>query len=197
MSPISAPAQSDAGTPAVTPPSSSISCASGHSPTASSAGLSPSSSSRHSSTSVSYPTLPSRPNLPYPSSAGLGSTFAHNEQRRLSGGMLQSASGLRRDGGGGGGNRTPTTTTTPRAPDGANVSSPSDGSEGGGDNETYDEWLHNVRAVEFLRNYVRQRLERRDYESDSDDGRVDNSRIDPALVDRSRDRVNYPSLPPA
>ncbi|KAK4245382.1 hypothetical protein C7999DRAFT_16371 [Corynascus novoguineensis] len=183
MSPISAPTHSAGGTPAVTPPSSTMSYTSGHSPTASSAGLSP--SSRHSSTSVSYPSLPSRPNLPYPSSAGLGSTFAHNE-RRLSGGMLQSASGARRDG-----NRTP----TPKAPDGAAVSSPSEESEAG-DNETYDEWLHNVRAVEFLRNYVRHRLERHDYDSDSDDGRVDNSRIDPALVDRSRDRVSYPSLPP-
>jgi hypothetical protein len=187
MSPLSAPTHSAGGTPAVTPPSSNMSYTSGHSPTASSVGLSP--SSRHSSTSVSYPSLPSRPNLPYPSAAGLGSTFAHNE-RRLSGGMLQSAAGARRDG-----DRTP----TGKGPDGAAVSSPSEESEAG-ENESYDDWLHNVRAVEFLRGYVRNRLERREYEEGSDDGRVDNSRIDPMLVDRSvdrsRDRVSYPSLPP-
>jgi hypothetical protein len=183
MSPLSAPTHSAGGTPAVTPPSSNMSYTSGHSPTASSVGLSP--SSRHSSTSVSYPSLPSRPNLPYPSAAGLGSTFAHNE-RRLSGGMLQSASGARRDG-----DRTP----TGKGPDGAAVSSPSEESEAG-ESESYDDWLHNMRAVEFLRGYVRNRLERREYEEGSDDGRVDNSRIDPMLVDRSRDRVSYPSLPP-
>ncbi|KAK4043197.1 hypothetical protein C8A01DRAFT_13216 [Parachaetomium inaequale] len=182
MSPLSAPTHSAGGTPAVTPPSSTMSYTSGHSPTASSAGLSP--SSRH--TSVSYPSLPSRPNLPYPSAAGLGSTFAHNE-RRLSGGMLQSASGARRDG-----DRTPTL----KAADGAAVSSPSEESESG-EAETYDDWMHNVRAVEYLRAYVRHRLERREYDEGSDDGRVDNSRIDPMLHgDRGRDRVSYPSLPP-
>lgn len=83
------------------------------------------------------------------------------------------------------------------------MSSPSDESEAG-ESESYDDWLHNMRAVEFLRGYVRNRLERREYEEGSDDGRVDNSRIDPMLVDRSvdrsadrgRDRVSYPSLPP-
>jgi hypothetical protein len=181
VSPLSAPTHSAGGTPAVTPPSSTMSYTSGHSPSASSAGMSP--SSRHSSTSVSYPSLPSRPGLPYPAGAGLGSTFAHNE-RRLSGGMLQSASGARRDG-----DRTP----TPKASDGAAVSSPSEESEAG-EGESYDDWVHHMRTIEYLRGYVRQRLERHDYEEDSD-----NSRIDPMLHgDRGRggDRVNYPPLPP-
>ncbi|KAK4106627.1 hypothetical protein N658DRAFT_439279 [Parathielavia hyrcaniae] len=183
VSPISAPTHSAGGTPAVTPPSSTMSYTSGHSPSASSAGMSP--SSRHSSTSVSYPNLPSRPNLPFPSAAGLGSTFAHNE-RRLSGGMLQSASGARRDG-----DRTPTP-NTPKAPEGAAVSSPSDESEAA-EGESYDDWVHHMRTIEFLRGQIRQRLERHDYEEDAD-----NSRIDPMLHgDRGRsDRVTYPSLPP-
>ncbi|KAK4157227.1 hypothetical protein C8A00DRAFT_29788 [Chaetomidium leptoderma] len=184
MSPLSAPTHSAGGTPAVTPPSSNMSYTSGHSPTASSAGLSP--SSRAGSTSVSYPNLPSRPNLPFPSAAGLGSSFAHNE-RRLSGGMLQSASGARRDG-----DRTP----TPKASDGAAVSSPSEESEAG-EGESYDDWLQHMRTIENLRSYVRHRLERHEYDEGSDNGRVDNSRIDPMLhADRGRDRVNYPSLPP-
>jgi hypothetical protein len=168
-----------------------MSYTSGHSPTASSAGMSP--SSRHSSASVAYPNLPSRPNLPYPAAAGLGSTFGHTE-RRLSGGMLQGVSGPRRDG-----DRTP----TPKAADGAAVSSPSDESEAG-ESESYDDWLQHMRTIEYLRSYVRHRLDRHDYEEGSDAGRpessrvVDNSRIDPMLhADRGRpDRVSYPSLPP-
>lgn len=186
VSPISAPTHSAGGTPAVTPPSSAVSYTSGHSPTASSSGMSP--SSRHSSTSVSYPTLPSRPGLPFPAASGLGSTFTHNE-RRLSGGMLQSASGsaARRD---------PDRTPTPKAAGdaaGASVSSPSEESEGGGpaEGESYDDWVQHMRTIEFLRRAIRQRLERRDYVEDS----ADNSKIDPMLhTDRSR--VNYPSLPP-
>lgn len=186
VSPLSAQAQSAGGTPAVTPPSSAMSYTSGHSPSASSSGMSP--ISRHSSTSVSYPSLPSRAGLPYPPTAGLGSTFTHNE-RRLSGGMLQSASSARRDG-----DRTP----TPKVADGTAVSSPSEPSEAG-DGETYEDWLQHMRTIEYLRNAIRQRLERREYEDDSD-----NSRIDPQLHadrndrnDRGRsDRVSYPSLPP-
>ena len=180
MSPLSAPTHSADGTPAVTPPSSSMSYTSGHSPTTSTSGMSP--SSRQGSSSVSYPNLPSRPGLPYPGASGLGSTFTHNE-RRLSGGMLQSASAARRES-----DRTP----TPKASDGAAVSSPSDASEGG-EGESYDDWLQHMRTIEYLRNAIRQRLDRREYEDESD-----NSRIDPMLHgDRARaDRVAYPSLPP-
>jgi hypothetical protein len=178
VSPLSAPSHSAGGTPAVTPPSSAMSYTSGHSPTSSSSAMSP--SSRHNSTSVSYPNLPSRPGLPYPSSSGLGSTFTNNE-RRLSGGMLQSSSGPRRDS-----DRTP----TPKASDAAvSVSSPSEESEAA-EGESYDDWLHNMRTIEFLRNAIRHRLERRDYEDDTD-----NSRIDP-MLHADRNRVSYPSLPP-
>ena len=172
QSPLSAPTHSTGGTPAVTPPSSTMSYTSGHSPTTSSSGMSP--TSRQSST-VSYPHLPSR-NLPYPATAGLGSSFSHNE-RRLSGGVLQSASGARAM------DRSP----TPRMSDAmSSVSSPSAESEAA-EADSYDDWLQQVRAIETLRKAVRQKLDSRDYEdSDSDS----DSRIDPSL--QSRDL--YPRL---
>jgi hypothetical protein len=110
--------------------------------------------------------------------------------------MLQRASGAHRGSGSGSeGDRTP----TPKNADGAAVGSPSEASEAG-ESESYDDWVAHMRTVEFLRKYVRERLERREYEeSDSDSPRsIDNSRIDPALHgDRGRtDRVAYPTLPP-
>jgi len=191
-SPLSATSSHSTGTPAHTPPSSSMSYTSGHSPSASSSGLSP--SSRHSSTSVSYPTLPSRAGLPYPTTTGLGSNFTHNE-RRLSGGVLQSASGRRSadessDRGG----------STPKASDNgmSSVSSPSEESEGA-EAETYDDWVQHMRVIEYLRNGIRTRLERREYEEDAA-SRMDTSRIDPMVLDsdnrsRSAERVERPLYP--
>jgi len=173
-SPLTAPTHSTGGTPAVTPPSSSMSYTSAHSPGASSSGMSP--TSRHSST-VSYPNLPSRPNLPYPSTSGLGSNFTHNE-RRLSGGVLQSASGP----------RAPSDrSVTPKSADinMSSVSSPSAESEVG-EAETYDDWLSHMRTLEHLRKAIKDRLQRGEYEEDSDDGR-----IDPRLADKPL----YPTLP--
>lgn len=195
VSPLSAaPSHSSSGTPAVTPPSSTMSYTSGHSPT-SSTGMSP--TSRHSSASVSYPNLPNRPGLPFPAASALGSTFTHNE-RRLSGGMLQSSAARRSNGSESDGARTPKATDALPS----SVSSPSGESEGP-EGETYDDWLQHMRTIEFLRNAIRRRLDHREYDDDSD-----NSRIDPMLnhpgSDRSSgrpsppgaDRVAYPSLPP-
>ncbi|KAK0722883.1 hypothetical protein B0T26DRAFT_642263 [Lasiosphaeria miniovina] len=178
-SPLSAPTHSSGGSPAVTPPSSTMSYTSGHSPGASSAGMSP--SSRHSST-VAYPSLPSRPGLPYPSTSGLGSNFTHNE-RRLSGGMLQSASGARAavDRA-----ATPKASAEPSAM--SSVSSPSDESESG-EGESYDDWLQHMRVIEYLRNGIRHRLEHRDYVDEQD-----TSRIDPMVLDADRARTT-PSPP--
>ncbi|KAK0753376.1 hypothetical protein B0T18DRAFT_476868 [Schizothecium vesticola] len=177
-SPLSAPTHSTGGTPAVTPPSSSMSYTSGHSPSASSSGMSP--TSRQSST-VSYPHLPNR-NLPYPSTAALGSSFNHNE-RRLSGGVLQSASGTR-----GTMDRSP----TPRMGDTnmSGVSSPGPESDQG-DADSYDDWLQQVRSIEFMRKALRQKLDNHEYESDSDG---EDSRIDPSLQPASEQQL-YPRLP--
>jgi len=180
-SPLSAPSHST-GTPAVTPPSSSMSYTSGHSPTASSSGMSP--SSRHSSTSaVSYPSLPNRPGLPYPS--GLGSNFTHNE-RRLSGGVLQSTS--RRSG-----EESESRSVTPKAEPGV-VGSPSDGSEPG-EAESYDDWVQHMRVIECLRSGIRARLERHEYEESPSP--PDTSRIDPMVLgesDRQRTQAQSPQI---
>ncbi|KAK3333424.1 hypothetical protein B0T19DRAFT_354322 [Cercophora scortea] len=189
-SPLSAPSQSS-GSAAVTPPSSSMSYTSGHSPSASSSGMSP--TSRHSSTSVSYPSLPSRPGLPYPATSGLGSNFTHNE-RRLSGGVLQSASAGQGRRSGEDSDRS----STPKPTDAvmSSVSSPSEESESG-DSESYDDWLQHMRVIEYLRNGIRHRLERREYED-----AADTSRIDPMVLDsdnnsssRQHAPVSYPTLP--
>lgn len=146
------------GSPAATPPSGSMSYTSGHSPTASSSGLSP--SSRHGSTaSVAYPVLPPTTYAGSTATSTLGSSFNHVE-RRLSGGMLQKASGPRRSPDGSDG------ATTPRASESAmsSVGSPSDDSEAGSEPEPYEAWLQNVRVIEYLREYVQERIRRRDFE---------------------------------
>ncbi|KAG6001722.1 hypothetical protein E4U43_001253 [Claviceps pusilla] len=166
---------SSTGTPAVTPPSSTMSYTSGHSPSPSaSSGLSP--QSRHSSTtsSVMYPNLPT--SLPavnqgfgQSTSATLGSTFDYSERRRYSGGILQKA-------------RTippirpveeTSGRTTPKPGDSApsigSPSSESDASETTKESEEqYDRWLENMRVIETLREYIRGRLERKDFEQDEE-----------------------------
>ncbi|PNP41619.1 pH-response transcription factor pacC/RIM101 [Trichoderma gamsii] len=162
------------GTPAVTPPSSAMSYSSGHSPSPSaSSGFSP--QSRHSSTvsSVMYPSLPT--SLPAVShgfgqstTATLGPSFDAGERRRYSGGMLQRARGappsppLQSSSEANG-------ATTPRASESApSVGSPSSDSseisEGTREREErYERWVGDMKAIETLRDYVRVRLERRDY----------------------------------
>lgn len=196
-SPLGAPSSN--GTPAVTPPSATLSYTSGHSPGASSSGLSP--ASRHSSASVQYPSLPSVTYQGQPAPSTLGTSF-NPVERRHSGGMLQSANNN--------GRRSEDDTTmspTPRPTDvTVAVSSPSDGSEAGSNEpETYDDWVQNMRTIEKLRALVKQRLERREYlDSDRDQP------IDPMVLDSERrqeaaaqhpeqrrsEEALYPRLPP-
>lgn len=164
---------SSTGTPAVTPPSSSMSYTSGQSPSPSSTGLSP--QSRHSSTasaSVMYPTLPT--SLPAVSqgfgqstTTTLGPSYESNERRRYSGGMLQRARGgplppLFED------NRDNSGNSTPKASESAlSVGSPSSESDVSDSTrereEQYDRWLENMRVIENLREYVRKRLDQKDF----------------------------------
>ncbi|OBR14143.1 Pac protein [Colletotrichum higginsianum IMI 349063] len=161
-------AVSSTGTPAVTPPSSTMSYTSGHSPSPSSSGMSP--QSRHASTasSVMYPNLPAVSSVfPGQSTAStLGPSFDTNERRRYSGGMLQRAapssprSPLIMDDSSG--------VTTPKAESVASSigspSSESDTSEGAREREEkYDQWLENMRTIEALREYIRDRIDRREY----------------------------------
>jgi len=80
----------------------------------------------------------------------------------------------------------------------SSVSSPSEESEGA-EAETYDDWVQHMRVIEYLRNGIRTRLERREYEEDAA-SRMDTSRIDPMVLDsdnrsRSAERVERPLYP--
>ncbi|KAH9898861.1 hypothetical protein F4778DRAFT_771535 [Xylariomycetidae sp. FL2044] len=179
------------GTPAVTPPSSSLSYTSGHSPTASSSGLSP--SSRHSSTaSALYPTLPAV-TAGYPGQSAtstLGPNFDNDPRRRYSGGMLQRAAGPRPIV-----EREPT--STPKATESAvsSVSSPSAESETSGEareDQAYEAWLENVRVIEYLREYVIDRLKRGDYDAESP-ASTNSMEVDSPT--RPPSQPAYPALP--
>lgn len=184
-SPLSAVSSTTSGSAAHTPPSSSLSYTSAHSPS-SSAAMSP--GARHgSSASVAYPTLP--PTTSYGSSTiSLGSTFASNDQRRLSGGMLQRASGARRA------SEESEQATTPKA-EAESPTSPSDDSENGGEPEGYEAWLNNVRVIEFLREAIQDRLKKGEFDPASEG--EDN--IDPSLMGASPEPTDakplYPALP--
>ncbi|ORY70142.1 uncharacterized protein BCR38DRAFT_100579 [Pseudomassariella vexata] len=179
------------GTPAVTPPSSSMSYTSGHSPSASSSGMSP--ISRHSSTgSALYPTLPAVTSG-YPgqsTTSTLGPSFDSDPRRRYSGGMLQRASAGPRP-------AFEDRETTPKASDSAvsSVSSPSAESDAGTENredQAYEAWLENVRIIEHLREYVIERLKRKDYDGSSDDMDIDSPHSSPHSSPR---QPAYPALP--
>ncbi|PHH63609.1 hypothetical protein CDD81_5701 [Ophiocordyceps australis] len=176
-------AMSSTGTPAVTPPSSTMSYSSGHSPSPSaSSGLSP--QSRHSTTTSStmYPTLPTA--LPtvaqgfgQSTTTALGPSFESSERRRYSGGMLQRARGVASprpvdDSG----------SVTPKAGESAvSIGSPSSESESEGARdreEQYDRWLDNMRVIESLRDYIRIRLERREYAEDPQEEDKDSDAMD-------------------
>jgi hypothetical protein len=181
------------GTPAVTPPSSSLSYTSGHSPGASSSGMSP--TSRHSSTtSALYPTLPAVTSG-YPGQSAtstLGPSFDSDPRRRYSGGMLQRASA---------GSRPIVdreTSATPKAYESAvsSVSSPSAESEASAtenrEDQAYEAWLENVRVIEYLREYVIDRLKRREYEADSP---ASSDSMDVDTPSRPPSQPAYPALP--
>ena len=186
-SPLSAVSSTTGGTPAHTPPSSSLSYNSAHSPSSSSA-MSP--GARHSSSaSVAYPSLPA---TTFGSStiSTLGSTFGGSDQRRLPGGMLQRASGARRASDESEGAPTP-------KPEPMSPASTSDDSDSSSDPEPYEAWLQNVRVIEFLREAIQDRLKNGQYDSDE----AGNDNIDPSLDAalaegaKQAEKPLYPALP--
>jgi hypothetical protein len=97
--------------------------------------------------------------------------------------MLQSANDRRRS------SNDSDKAPTPRAIDAA---SPSGDSESSSEAETYDEWVQNMRTIEFLRKYVRERLHRHEYETERHRG-------DPMVIDSDKQgsrKPLYPVLPP-
>lgn len=170
-------------TPALTPPSASLSYTSGNSPV-SVPGLSP--SSRHgSSASASYPILPAVSNG-YSSHSNtapvstLGTNFDNDPRRRFSGGMLQRSAGPRievdemdvSEG-----------SLTPKSKEFASesaidpalssdtVGSPSASSDGGeaARDKAEEVWVENIRVIEALRKLIADRLEKGQYEEDDED----------------------------
>lgn len=193
---------SSTGTPAVTPPSSSMSYTSGHSPSPSSSAMSP--QSRHGSTasgSVMYPNLPT--SLPavsqgfgHSATTTLGPSFESNERRRYSGGMLQRARGgplppPREDTSG---------ASTPKASESAlSVGSPSSESDTSDATrereEQYDRWLENMRVIETLREYIRGRLDRKEFAEEGQERRP-SSDSDAMDVDVKSPKGSSVELPP-
>ncbi|KAG0646990.1 pH-response transcription factor, partial [Hyphodiscus hymeniophilus] len=164
------------GTPALTPPSSSVSYTSGHSP-ASSHGMSP--TSRHSSAAAAaYPSLPAV-TLGYPSHATaaptstLGTNFDSDPRRRYSGGMLQRGAPMDTSDD----SRTPSPIIRKMQasnnidPALAGVQSPSERSESGESarDRAEEAWIENIRVIEALRKLISDRLERKEYVDDDDD----------------------------
>lgn len=152
-SPLSAisPAHS-VGTPALSPPSSTMSYTSGNSPSASSASFSP--ASRHSTTAAAglYPSLSMAPSSSHVT-ATLGTGFDSGKDRRHSGGLLQKPSRV----------LSPVVEDKEKEPETA-ASSPSIQDD---PSDTYqEEWLENVRCIEWLRQAIQQRLESGDYENE-------------------------------
>lgn len=186
------------GTPAVTPPSSSMSYTSGHSPSASSSGLSP--STRHSSTtSALYPTLPAVTSG-YPGQSAtstLGPNFDSDPRRRYSGGMLQRANAGPRP------HLDRELTSTPKPePAASAVSSPSAESEASAEareDQAYEAWLEHIRVIEYLREYVIDRIKRKDYDeennSHSHSGSHSGSDMDVDSPVRPPSQPAYPALP--
>jgi hypothetical protein len=176
------------GTPALTPPSSSVSYTSGHSPV-SSHGMSP--TSRHSSTvSAAYPSLPSvsmgySPQSTTAPTSTLGTNFDSDPRRRYSGGMLQRSANPPRsvdmmD-------VSDDSTPSPKQsipqlltiksdvssnidPALSNVSSPGVHSESGDSarDRAEEAWIENIRVIEALRKFISDKLERKEYEDDDD-----------------------------
>ncbi|KAE8451296.1 protein with putative role during mitosis [Mollisiaceae sp. DMI_Dod_QoI] len=175
------------GTPALTPPSSSVSYTSGHSPV-SSHGMSP--TTRHSSTATTaYPTLPAvtlgySPHAQTAPTSTLGTNFDSDPRRRYSGGMLQRSANPPRselmD--------TSDDSSTPSPKEAAptvsrevtnnidpalsGITSPTSTSHSDSGESARDRaeelWIENIRVVEALRKYIGDRLERKDYVDDED-----------------------------
>ncbi|KAI9050021.1 hypothetical protein LZ554_006166 [Drepanopeziza brunnea f. sp. 'monogermtubi'] len=173
------------GTPALTPPSSSVSYTSGHSPV-SSHGMSP--ISRHSSTSAQYPSLPAvsmgySPHSATAPTSTLGPNFDSDPRRRYSGGMLQrSANPMRSsemdtsDDSSSPSSKETTPTIRNSVvssnidPALSGVMSPGAQSESGesAKDRAEEAWIENIRVVEALRKLIQDKLERREYVEDED-----------------------------
>ena len=190
---------SHSGTPALTPPSRSLSYTSAHSPppAATTQGISPVSR-------ANYPNLPSMGSSGNTLTNALGSNF-DDQPRRYSGGMLQKAS--RAPGDVDMARSEEPESPEPRSSDIRNLhistslidpalaelSSPGQASaDGDSAADTAQEmWVQNIRVVETLRKLIAEKLERLDYE-DSDDDMADVKGDDESKANSVRDGRSRP-----
>jgi hypothetical protein len=195
--------QSNAGTPALTPPSSSVSYTSSHSPV-SSHGMSP--VSRNSSTtSASYPILPAVTMGYSPHSTAaptLGTNFDTDPRRRYSGGMLQRSANPNSMDMSSDGSRTPSPkVATPRLPISSisridpalgGVASPTSSESG---ESAGEDFLHNCRVIESLREMIKDRIVKGEYvKDDVEDTDMTGTEVK-ADVRVANASLSYPSLP--
>lgn len=210
------------GTPALTPPSSSLSYTSGHSPI-SVPGLSP--SSRYSSAaSATYPTLPAvSSGYPTHSSGApvstLGPGFDLDPPRRFSGGMLQRSAGSRSIDEMDVDDASVSTSKeiTPHASSGevdskevsASLIDPalsslgSPGQQSDSDESARDRaeeiWVENMRVIEALKNFIHDRLENHQYEDATDEADNEATKDKGMAIDGNTERNDdheslYPKL---
>lgn len=199
-------ASTSAETPALTPASSVLSYQSAHSPSSVHSGQTISPIQRSSVNSM-YPTLPavsamSESNIYAITSsappAGLATAFDADGRRRYSGGQLQKAAGSADS------DETPSPTTSRagsnvgvRSPGSGNLDPalrspgvPSEASDTEGD-KSNAAWVENIRVIEALRLFIKEKIESGDYVED-DDGE---SRGDPMETDQDREAQSlYPVL---
>jgi len=156
-----------------------------------------------------YPNLPT--SLPavnqgfgQSTTATLGPSFDNSERRRYSGGMLQRARGAAPRP-----SEEPTSgAATPKASEPSiSVSSPSSESDVSDATrereEQYDRWLENMRVIESLREYVRRRLDRKDYideagqsrDADAMDVDVKSPQAPSSSLPKKEGNSLYPILP--
>ncbi|KAH6682096.1 transcription regulator PAC1 [Halenospora varia] len=205
------------GTPALTPPSSSVSYTSGHSPS-SSHGMSP--ISRHSSAaSAAYPSLPAvtlgySPHSNTAPTSTLGTNFDSDPRRRYSGGMLQRSANprdLAMAENSSDDSRSPTPKETTPRPEGIRnttlssnidpalsgaMSPQSVASEGESARDRAEEaWIENIRVIEALRKLVQDRLERGEYATDDADTEMSGTSDakSPSPIEKSSESL-YPIL---
>ena len=172
-------AQSSIATPDLTPGSSAMSYHSSDSPISMN-DMSP--LSQHSATVASYPSLPPvtmsySPHSTNTPASTLGTNFDSDQRRRYSGGMLQKAAQHRNpdaSDSSSDGSAPPTPKLGEKGsidPALSAMRSPSLPSESGDSakDRAEEAWIENIRVIEALRNFVKERLERNEFESEGRD----------------------------
>ncbi|KAI9740758.1 MAG: hypothetical protein M1818_004723 [Claussenomyces sp. TS43310] len=197
-------------TPALTPPSGSLSYTSCNSPTSVS-GLSP--SSHHNSTaSATYPTLPTVSSNGYGHSdaapvSTLGTNFDNDPRRRFLGGLLQRSAGQHVDRMSDGDRPLTSKADSARDEGAFNPGSLESGSNSRSDSEdaacdrAEEVWVENIRVIEALRKLIADRLEKGQYEEDGpkdiemkDTEADEQNALDPRDSDKKDQGSLYPVL---